>query len=63
MRILLTGGTGLIGSTLVPMLRKAEHDVITLQRYEAHKELRAPSVIYCDIKDGRCSQGGVRGVA
>jgi nucleoside-diphosphate-sugar epimerase len=50
-RILVTGGTGFIGTRLVEKLNEMRHDVWELRRYDAHR-LPANRVIYCDLKDG-----------
>jgi nucleoside-diphosphate-sugar epimerase len=55
MEILLTGGTGLIGSRLVPELIKRGHNVTELQRYNASRGFVAHSdhrVIWYDMRGG-----------
>jgi len=50
-RILVTGGTGFIGTRLVEKLNEMRHDVWQLQRYDAHR-LPQQRVVFCDLKDG-----------
>lgn len=56
MRVIITGGTGLIGRALVQELTGAKHEVIVLSRNpESAKGL--PKEVQCIRWDGRTSQG------
>jgi nucleoside-diphosphate-sugar epimerase len=63
MRVVLAGGTGVIGRALVPQLREAGHDVTAMTRYESRAEkLRDQGVepVVCDAFD---TDGVARAVA
>lgn len=55
MNIVVTGGTGLIGSSLIPQLITQGHDVTELRRYTATRGLTSHphKVIWFDMHDGR----------
>ncbi len=54
MRLIVSGGTGLIGSSLIPQLIAQGHDVTELRRYTATRGLAPWSneVIWFDMHDG-----------
>jgi len=53
MRILVTGGTGFIGSHLIPKLIEREHDVYNLERYVTGRLGKTPKVktVYANLTD------------
>jgi dTDP-glucose 4,6-dehydratase len=54
MRIIVTGGTGFIGSNLIPELQKQEHEVYNLERYVTGRycgEKICPT-LFADLRDG-----------
>lgn len=53
MRILVTGGTGFIGSHLIPLLLEKEHDVWELQRYVTGRigSFHKTKTVYADLAD------------
>lgn len=52
MRILLTGSTGFIGSSLFNELEERGHEVWRLLRYDAHRDWDSSRVVWADLKDG-----------
>lgn len=58
--ILLTGGTGLVGSTLIPMLNEAGFAVRVLSR--SRKGPANAETYLWDIKEGTIEEGAVEGV-
>ena len=54
MRILVTGGTGFIGSHLIPELIKRSYDVYSMERYIAGRigQLHRVKTVYADLNDG-----------
>ena len=54
MRILVTGGTGFIGSHLIPKLVEKEHDVYSLERYVTGRlgKFHKVKTVYGDLIDG-----------
>ncbi len=58
--VLLTGGTGLVGSTLIPMLSEAGFGIRVLSRSRA--DLRNAETYLWDIKRGTIEEGAVEGV-
>jgi uncharacterized protein (TIGR01777 family) len=59
-RILITGGTGLVGSTLIPMIRKAGYEPVLLSR-KAGSHLDAKAFSW-DIKKGEMDSLALEGV-
>ena len=54
MRIFLTGGSGFIGSSLIPRLLEQGHDVYALTRYVANRTPNYPKevqVVFGDLRD------------
>lgn len=64
MRVLVTGGTGFIGSYLIPILVEKRHDVWELQRYVTGRIGRYHNIktVYADLNDGFAVRGAVRTV-
>jgi dTDP-glucose 4,6-dehydratase len=64
MRILVTGGTGFIGSHLIPKLLAGEHDVWELQRYVTGRIGQSHNVktVYADLTDDFAVRKAVRTV-
>lgn len=50
MRILVTGGTGFIGSRLCEVLREDNHEVFEVWRYDG--QVKPGHAFWCDVKDG-----------
>ncbi len=57
MKIIITGGTGLIGTALAADLVRDGHEVITLSRDPAHSSELLPAGIRLEKWDGRTAQG------
>lgn len=54
LKILITGGTGFIGSNLIRELIKLNHEVYNLERYVTgrHTQSKACSTFFADLRDG-----------
>jgi len=64
MKILVTGGTGFIGSNLIPELIKSGYEVYNLERYVTGRHT-APKIcptLFADLKDGFAVRKAIRDV-
>lgn len=59
-KILITGGTGLVGSALIPMLRKLGHEIVVLSRKKSRSDLY--TVFEWDYKRNYIEPGAFDGV-
>ena len=57
MRVLVTGGTGLIGARLCQLLKKDQHEIIVLSRDPQAKAARLPDGVQVHAWDG-CTPDG-----
>ena len=57
MRVLVTGGTGLIGSALVRTLLEDSHDVVVLTRSPERTQASLPSSVDLQKWDGASTEG------
>ncbi len=64
MRVLVTGGTGFIGSHLIPELVKRQYDVWNLERYVTGRigKFHRYQTVYADLNDGFTVRKAVRTV-
>ncbi|MDZ7738197.1 MAG: TIGR01777 family oxidoreductase [Bacteroidales bacterium] len=58
--VLVTGGTGLVGSTLIPMLSEAGFGVRVLSR--SRKDLKNAETYLWNVREGTIEEGAVEGV-
>ena len=59
-KILITGGTGLVGSALIPMLKKQGHEIVVLSRTKAKNA--SYEVFVWDYKKEYIDEGAFKGV-